>query len=942
MFVAPLLPAGRSCIDHYRRLRRYCVFSHEELTCKMAACPEKLDLNLAAATYREMFSIVQEERKLRKVLLERGITEAEREAFELLPDDERQCDKCKTTCFLSALACYNCTERLVCLYHTQDLCSCPTDKHYLRYRYTLDELLAMLHRLKVRAESFDSWGNRVKEALEQEEGSKIGFQELEHLKEEAMENKFPDNELLQRLNTVMSDIQHCHTISTELLTNPQSRSMTLTELQALVERMQNLPCVITQLGEVQMLLQTVEHFQNSAQALLGGNQWSQGPPALEQLQALLEQGTALPAEPLEVQLLRGLQGQGRWLEEVRCTLGPQGGEVTLGVLRTLMEAGCNVPQSPAVETAMAELQELLTIAERWEEKAQICLEHRQKLPLSTLDAIVNEAQLIPVQLPNILSLQGCLSHARAWVTDLEEIQNGEHYPCLDDLEGLVAIGRDLPVHMEELKQLELQVASAHSWRDKASKTFLKKNTQHSLLEVRGLERNIRVLCPFAEKQRGRGEGKEYRADTDSLGLTAQDLRDPGAIVSAFKEGEKREKEALWKLQEVNLAKPGLERSNGMEQDVSIPSVDLTKENEETPRLRSTPSPTSSSICVCGHPPRPPLLRCRLCKNWFHGGCVPFPSLLPPSSAPARSCWWDWDTRFLCPLCQRSRRPRLETILALLVALQRLPVRLPEGEALQCLTERAITWQGRAKQALDAPELRQALDVLRALGEGQGHGTRKDQLEERDGDDEEEEEVEGDGKKGNSVIVLSDTEGGDRDEGVIDLTEDRSPRKIAYKRAADATQTGFENGHSKKENYDSPTGVESLLSLVPLLKGPVIELSPVARAQLEELQLEGDLLEVTLDQIQGIHRILQAASQPPHHTLHTLILIELQEQRSTGRGGQTKDSKRKRKSQRGEGGGGGGVDGIPHSQDGSESKKTCPPSDIPSETLLHTPEVRSPT
>ena len=47
---------------------------------------------------------------------------------------------------------------------------------------------------------------------------------------------------------------------------------------------------------------------------------------------------------------------------------------------------------------------------------------RQKHPLSTLEAIVNEAQLIPVKLPNILSLQGCLSRARAWVTDLEEIQ----------------------------------------------------------------------------------------------------------------------------------------------------------------------------------------------------------------------------------------------------------------------------------------------------------------------------------------------------------------------------------------------------------------------------------------------------------------------------------------------------------------------------------------
>lgn len=32
-----------------------------------------------------------------------GVTESEREAFELLLDDERQCEACKTTCFLSAV-----------------------------------------------------------------------------------------------------------------------------------------------------------------------------------------------------------------------------------------------------------------------------------------------------------------------------------------------------------------------------------------------------------------------------------------------------------------------------------------------------------------------------------------------------------------------------------------------------------------------------------------------------------------------------------------------------------------------------------------------------------------------------------------------------------------------------------------------------------------------
>lgn len=37
----------------------------------MAAFPEKLDLNLAVAVHKEMFIMVQEERRLRKALLEK-------------------------------------------------------------------------------------------------------------------------------------------------------------------------------------------------------------------------------------------------------------------------------------------------------------------------------------------------------------------------------------------------------------------------------------------------------------------------------------------------------------------------------------------------------------------------------------------------------------------------------------------------------------------------------------------------------------------------------------------------------------------------------------------------------------------------------------------------------------------------------------------------------
>lgn len=273
------------------------------------------------------------------------------------------------------------------------------------------------------------------------------------------------------------------------------------------------------------------------------------------------------------------------------------------------------------------------------------------------------------------------------------------------------------------------------------------------------------------------------------------------------------------------------------------------------------------------------------------------------------CWWDWDSRFLCPRCQRSRRPRLETILALLVALQRLPVRLPEGEALQCLTERAITWQGRAKEALETPELQQALERLQELKETLHCETEKEEDMKK-------------GTEGSSVIVLSDSEGGEGDEGVIDLTEENSPKKTTME--SNTTEAGCENGISKKSNV---TGVGFLLPLLPLLKGQVVELSPATRVQLEELQLEGDLLEVSLDQTLLIHRVLQAASAPSRETLRTLIQIELEEQRRTSRG-RAKDSRRKRKGHRGGSGDGAGE----RSLDASESKKTCPLSHSPSHHL----------
>lgn len=78
----------------------------------------------------------------------------------------------------------------------------------------------------------------------------------------------------------------------------------------------------------------------------------------------------------ESRLLERQLAQAAWLEEVTATLRSPRAPAPLPVMRGLLRAGRTVAPSPAVQLAMGELQELLTIAQRWEEKAQMCLEAR--------------------------------------------------------------------------------------------------------------------------------------------------------------------------------------------------------------------------------------------------------------------------------------------------------------------------------------------------------------------------------------------------------------------------------------------------------------------------------------------------------------------------------------------------------------------------------------
>jgi histone demethylase JARID1 len=266
-------------------------------------------------------------------------------------------------------------------------------------------------------------------------------------------------------------------------------------------------------------------------------------------------------------------------------------------------------------------------------------------------------------------------------------------------------------------------------------------------------------------------------------------------------------------------------------------------------------PENRQFCVCRKAADGYMLQCELCKEWFHSTCVPLPrtpsskgsTKNTPSSEACRT------PKYLCPLCHRSRRPRLETILSLLVSLQKLPVRLAEGETLQFLTERAMNWQDRVRQFLlggNVAKVRQRIlleETLKQEPAAEGPATppvvttstllqqnmamaitaqtQKTSLANQE--------------SAPQVPVNSSTTSSESTGMEIDVVGNASQEE--HKGVVDGTEG---NQGTVNDNEDKSDSLETRLSQREL-------------DEVDDYMMEGDLLEVTLDETETLWKILDS-------------------------------------------------------------------------------------
>ncbi|XP_015794969.1 lysine-specific demethylase 5D isoform X2 [Tetranychus urticae] len=216
---------GRICVDHYSMLQRYPVFSHDELICRMASIADQLDIAIAIATYDDMLEMVERENRLRRELDEWGVTQKQQMVFEAIPDDDRQCFYCRTTCYLSSLSCECKSDTFVCLAHRDKLCDkCTPSQYILKYRHSLDDFPEMMTKLKERTTTYEEWLVKVKKVLNGDTDEIVHFSEVQNLAEEAKVKFFPTNtDVYEQLKLLIEDMKEQSKVQKKMIEQAKKR-----------------------------------------------------------------------------------------------------------------------------------------------------------------------------------------------------------------------------------------------------------------------------------------------------------------------------------------------------------------------------------------------------------------------------------------------------------------------------------------------------------------------------------------------------------------------------------------------------------------------------------------------------------------------------------------------------------------------------------------------
>ncbi|CAF3857464.1 unnamed protein product [Rotaria sp. Silwood1] len=120
----------------------------------------------------------------------------------------------------------------------------------------------------------------------------------------------------------------------------------------------------------------------------------------------------------------------------------------------------------------------------------------KKLPhptLNTLEQFVKIADEANIHLNSIDKIKTLINECHLWNEKFEQMQQGEHYPCLSSYEQLYEQARHFHIDLEPLKLIEQTILQVRSLLEKTQTVFRRPDSNLTLIEVEILNKNVHKI-----------------------------------------------------------------------------------------------------------------------------------------------------------------------------------------------------------------------------------------------------------------------------------------------------------------------------------------------------------------------------------------------------------------------------------------------------------------
>eukprot|EP00729_Bicosta_minor_P002733 gene2733-2203_t len=728
------LPLGRECQLLYNGMKRRPVFSQEEMVvalardCAAEDSVRRLGLGILLGALVELRIILGAEKELRRAVKAAGVTDSKRVDFGARDDDERICDVCSTTCYLSAVSCPCKPASLACLHHLDGLCKCPANRATLLYQIKMPELAALIVPIVRHWEKFERWRAAVDVYT-----NPVPAQPSKH------RSWFSEGTLKPPTDVPLPALHDLVALSQTALTEGWDDQQTFHDLQALISSSKYLA------AECKTILSIVRPtFRASMKRTEASLPY--GGCTFEELQDLIARVASHGCDIGKKAKLDEMLNDAFKLDALarEHAADPYAGLEDLEEMQTRVDR-CKV-RLPDASTEL-----FVTLQQReWNAKA-LELQKRSKVTYKEIAALIKErrAFLQPGQkVPElVLEFEAEVKECDAWREEAHLMTRG--LPDIQILEMLQA--KVKRIETLESQAIETRLQKAQEWNAIAAKIINRAGTVLSATKAKAKEAAAAAEAEAeaeakaaAEQQQqvvgqqpqdGEDVGAAAASDSsccdDSSGGGGKAVGSAGNAADGAADAElaklvDRGKTAHVKLPALRLVENRLQQCANWQ--LKLVQMFVGKEGKKPMwgRLLKVPDAAhvarveairkvhgakdeDAKFCLCKTQTSGFMICCEVCEDWFHGSCVGITEKASKKSDAGR---------FICRNCCRSRRPKPDSVERMIKAAALLNIRMPEVPVLEAYVEAVRGWGKRVEDTVkNAAEVTDLVMLQQLLVEG---------------------------------------------------------------------------------------------------------------------------------------------------------------------------------------------------------------------------------